>query len=217
MGLLGGVHCAGMCGGIISALTLSIASDKRAHSNTLTLYLLFYNFGRILSYIIAGIAVAVIGAAIKNLGDAMVIRQVFSLIAAGVMILLGLYLTGWWPTAILKIEKAGSLLWRLIEPLARKLLPVNSPGQAFMAGLVWGWLPCGLVYTALLLSLSADSIVQGGLIMASFGIGTLPALFGIGYFSASLLPYLQKQWLRTTSGLMILSFGLYQLISLYVY
>ncbi len=215
MGVLGGVHCAGMCGGIISALTLSISSDKRAHSNTLTLYLLFYNFGRITSYIIAGIAVAALGAAIKNIGDAMVVRQVFSLIAAGVMVMLGLYLTGWWPKAILKIEQAGSLLWKIILPLARKLLPVNSTGQALMAGLVWGWLPCGLVYTALLLSLSAQSIVEGGLIMASFGIGTLPALFGIGFFSASLMPHLQKKWLRTTSGLMILSFGLYQLLMLW--
>jgi hypothetical protein len=216
MGLLGGIHCAGMCGGIISALTLGITRDKREHSNTLTLYLLFYNFGRIVSYIIAGIAMAALGIAIKNIGDAMVIREIFSLIAAGVMILLGLYLTGWWPKAILKIEHAGSFVWKIIEPLARKLLPVKSTGQALMAGLLWGWLPCGLVYTALLLALSAESIVQGGLIMASFGIGTLPALFGIGFFSASLMPHLQKKWLRTTAGLTVLSFGLYQLLTLYV-
>lgn len=215
MGLLGGIHCAGMCGGIISALTFGIAPDKRKHSNTLTLYLLFYNFGRITSYIIAGIAVAALGMAIKNIGDAMIVRQIFSLIAASVMILLGLYLTGWWTKAIHKIEYAGSFIWKLVEPMAKKMIPVNSPGQALMAGLLWGWLPCGLVYTALLLALSAESIVQGGLIMASFGIGTLPELFSIGFFSASLMPHLQKQWLRTTAGLMVLTFGIYQLFILY--
>ena len=125
-------------------------------------------------------------------------------------------LTGWWTKAIRKIEHAGSFVWKIIEPLARKLLPVNSTGQALMAGLLWGWRPCGLVYTALILALSAESIVQGGLIMASFGIGTLPALFAIGFFSASLMPHLQKKWLRTTAGLTVLSFGLYQLLTLYV-
>ena len=126
------------------------------------------------------------------------------------MILLGLYLAGWWPNAILKIEYAGQLIWKLLEPIARKFIPVQSPWQALAAGLLWGWIPCGLVYTALLWALAAHSATQGAFIMASFGLGTLPVMLGIGFFSAHLLPYMQKQWLRSSTGIVMIAFGLYQ-------
>lgn len=215
MGLLGGTHCAGMCGGIVSGLTLGISRDNRDNSATLSLYLLAYNSGRILSYIIAGIIISSIGNIADSIGGGMEVRKILTLIASVVMILLGLYLTGWWTVAIIKIEQAGAVLWRTIEPFAKKFIPIRSTRQAVIAGMLWGWLPCGLVYTALLWAMSADTALQGGVIMASFGIGTLPALLGIGYFSNRVIIHLQKQWVRTMAGIMVAGLGIAQLQTLY--
>lgn len=126
------------------------------------------------------------------------------------MIFLGLYLTGRWKTAIIKIENIGSVLWRRIEPLAKKFIPIRSISHALIAGILWGWLPCGLVYSALFLAMSANSISQGALIMWSFGIGTLPVLLGLGYVSTNFIAHLQKQWVRTTAGTIIICFGIFQ-------
>ncbi len=211
MGLLGGTHCAGMCGGIVTALTLGLPEEKRNNKNTLALFLIFYNCGRILSYIAAGLLIASFSTALESFADAIIVRKVFTLIAATIMIFLGFYLTGWWPKGIRYIEQSGSVIWKVIEPFARKLIPVDSAFQAFIAGIVWGWLPCGLVYTALLWAMSAETILQGGLVMATFGIGTLPTLLAIGFFSDSLLRYIQQQWLRTSAGLLVIGFACYQL------
>ena len=153
---------------------------------------------------------ASLGAVSANYGFGIELRKIFTLLAATVMIFLGLYLTGWWISAILKIEKVGSFFWKIIEPYAKKYVPIRSTGQALIAGLLWGWLPCGLVYSTLFLAMSAKSISQGVLIMLSFGIGTLPVLMTIGYFSDSLIKQLQKKWLRISTGLMIIGFGIFQ-------
>lgn len=212
VGLLGGTHCAGMCGGIVSAITLGLPNEVRGDSHRLTSYLLLYNFGRISSYIIAGLLIASLSLGLSSFADGMVVRQVFTILAAIMMILLGFYLSGWWPKAINKIEKLGFFIWRFIKPLAQKFIPIQSPFQALMAGALWGWLPCGLVYTALIWAMSAETIFQGGLVMACFGIGTLPVLLGIGFFSSSMIQYLQKQWLRSSIGVLMIGFGLYQII-----
>lgn len=217
MGLLGGTHCAGMCGGIVSALTMGLPKEKRENSESLTLYLLLYNFGRISSYILAGLIFASMGSLLEKAGNAMIVREIFTIMAAILMIFLGLYLAGWWKTAINKIEKIGGLLWKGIEPLARKFIPIQSPAQALIAGVLWGWLPCGLVYTALIWAISAESIVQGGLIMASFGVGTLPTLIGIGFFSGTLIRYIQKPWVRILAGMIVAGFGVYQLVGLLLF
>ncbi|MBT3308431.1 MAG: sulfite exporter TauE/SafE family protein [Gammaproteobacteria bacterium] len=212
MGLLGSTHCAGMCGGIVSALSIGI--DPQQRNQRITLYLLAYNGGRILSYMVAGALIATLGSALSTIGEGMVIRQIFTLLSALLMILLGLYLSGWWPAAILKIERGGAIIWHRIEPIARRWIPIRSSLQAWGAGLLWGWLPCGLVYTALLWSLSAESTLQGALIMGSFGLGTLPALFGLGLFSSQLSNHLQQQWVRATAGIMVASFGIFQIFTL---
>ena len=140
----------------------------------------------------------------------MQVRKILTLTAVSVMKFLGLYLTGWWKTAIIKIENIGSVLWRRIEPLAKKFIPIRSISHALIAGILWGWLPCGLVYSALFLAMSANSISQGALIMWIFGVGTLPVLLGLGYVSTNFIAHLEKQWVRTTAGTMIICFGIFQ-------
>ena len=140
----------------------------------------------------------------------MQVRKILTLTAASVMIFLGPYLTGWWKTAIIKIENIGLVLWRRIEPLAKRFIPIRSISHALIAGILWGWLPCGLVYSALFLAMSANSISQGALIMWSFGIGTLPVLLGLYCVSTNFIAHLQKQWVRTTAGTIIIFFGIFQ-------
>ena len=210
IGLLGGTHCVGMCGGIVTALTIGLSNQKRDDGVRFFSYQLSYNIGRILTYTITGALVASIGAVSEQYGFGMQVRKILTLTAESVMIFLGVYLTGWWKTAILKIENIGLVLWHRIEPLAKKFIPIRSISHALIAGILWGWLPCGLVYSALFLAMSANSISQGALIMWSFGIGTLPVLLGLGYVSTNFIAHLQKQWVRTTAGSIIFCFGIFQ-------
>jgi sulfite exporter TauE/SafE len=127
------------------------------------------------------------------------------------MILFGFYLAGWW-RALLVLEKAGAHLWKHLEPLGRRFIPVHSGGQAFMLGLVWGWLPCGMVYAVLALALASGSVLYGGLVMLVFGLGTLPLMIAMGFAIGTLTRVLQGRILRILAGVMVMLFGLYTLV-----
>jgi sulfite exporter TauE/SafE len=208
--LLGGVHCVGMCGGIVGALTLGLSATTPTYFSARLPYLLAYNAGRIISYVMAGVLAGGVGAWAANLASVHHGQQVLQGFAGLFMILLGLYLGGWW-RGLMQVEQAGGLLWRHIEPLGRRLLPVRTPGQALGVGLVWGWLPCGLVYSVLIWAVSAGSALQGGLLMLSFGVGTLPALLVMGAFAAVLAGLVRKPWVRGMAGGLVIALGSYQL------
>ncbi len=124
------------------------------------------------------------------------------------MIVLGLYLTGWWH-GILVIEKAGQRIWRVIEPLGKRFMPPRTPLQVFGLGLVWGWLPCGLVYSALALAAVSASPQRGTLLMLGFGLGTLPMLLAMGSVAGRLRKIVQHSLVREISGAIIILFGVY--------
>ncbi|ANJ67728.1 hypothetical protein A9404_10380 [Halothiobacillus diazotrophicus] len=208
VGFFGGVHCIGMCGGIVGALTFGLPADKRATARQLMPYLLAYNLARITSYTLAGAIAGLIGAFGLSLIP-LQHAQLYLLIVAGLfMVLMGLYVGGWW-FGLTRIERVGSRLWRHIEPLGRKLMPVRSPRQALLLGFVWGWLPCGLVYSVLIWALSAGSAAQGALLMLGFGLGTLPNLLLMGAFAAQLSAFTRKPWVRWIAGTAVTGFGLY--------
>ena len=127
--------------------------------------------------------------------------------AGFMMILTGLYIAQIW-FGIVHIEKVGKVLWRYLQPLTRKVLPIKHPHQALLAGMVWGWLPCGLVYSTLTWSVASGSALQGALIMLAFGLGTLPALFAAGMAAKTLAQWVQKRAVRLLSGLLLVLFGL---------
>ena len=129
------------------------------------------------------------------------------------MILLGLYLAGWW-SGLARVERAGGLLWKRIEPLGRRLLPVRSPWQALLLGMVWGWLPCGLVYSVLIWSLSAGGMLQGALLMGAFGLGTLPNLLLMGAAAGWLAGTLRQPLVRRIAGTLVILLGLAMLFQL---
>ncbi len=203
VGLLGGTHCVGMCGGIVGALSLGAPARWSMH--------LAYNAGRILSYGVAGAMAGALGAASLTLEGQAPVRLFLYLLANLMLVALGLYLLGL-TRALAFSERLGQKLWRHVQPLTRRFLPARSVAQAFPLGLLWGWLPCGLVYSALATALTAGSAERGALLMLSFGLGTLPNLLLAGILLARLNEFVRRPAVRIVSGLLVLGFGLYGLL-----
>lgn len=208
-GLMGGAHCIGMCGGIMSALTFAVPPSMR-HPARLGGLLLSYNLGRILSYMVAGALVAALGTLVALSPAARVGLQV---VAAVMLILMALYIANWWK-GLLRVEATGRYLWRYLEPLGRRLMPVVHLPQAFALGAIWGWLPCGLVYSMLAWSLATADPQQGALLMGAFGLGTLPALLATGLAARQMGQLIRHPATRTVAALTIIGFALWQLWSL---
>lgn len=207
IGLLGGVHCAGMCGGIVSAITVQMPEESRTWPIHLA-----YNLGRILSYTAAGALMGALGSLGLLLNNALPVQMVLYVTANLMMIALGLYLTGMTKTLAFA-ERAGQSLWRRLQPATRRFLPVRGVRQAFPLGVLWGWLPCGLVYSALTMTLMTGSAWRGATTMLAFGLGTLPNLMLAGLLLTRFRRVLQGRTLRLMSGSLVLGFGLWGLVN----
>ncbi len=211
IGLSGGAHCFGMCGGIVGALTLGLPPASGHPLRARLPYLLAYNLGRIASYMVAGALAGGMGAWAAHLLSVHRAQLGLQLLAGLFMILLGLYLAGWSAT-LGRLERAGGILWRRIEPLGRRWLPVRTPAQALGIGLVWGWLPCGLVYSVLVWAIGAGGAPQGALLLLSFGLGTLPALLAMGTAAAALAEFVRRPAVRRVTGSLVMLFGGYEIV-----
>jgi sulfite exporter TauE/SafE len=210
VGLLGGVHCVGMCGGIVGALTFGLPPEKRDSFTTILPYQLAYNLGRLISYGIAGAIMGGLGMMLGQLIPLYQLQQILYGFAGIFMILLGLYLGGWW-SGLIRIEKLGGPVWRTIEPFAKRLLPIRHPGQALILGLAWGWVPCGLVYSVLIWSVSSGGVLEGAGLMLAFGLGTLPNLLAMGFAATALSRWSRDIRVRRLAGVMVILFGCYAL------
>ena len=203
LGVLGGGHCLGMCGGLMGALTLAIPPEQRARRLQL---LLAYNLGRICSYALAGLLLGLAGWALASSPAALALRVVAGLL----MIVMGLYLAGWW-SGLTRIEALGRGLWRFIQPLTRRFMPVTSLPRALVLGGLWGWLPCGLVYSTLLWAASQGNALHSAALMFTFGLGTLPVLIATGLAAERLTALLRRQGIRMAGGVLVILFGLWTL------
>ncbi|MCZ9638904.1 MULTISPECIES: sulfite exporter TauE/SafE family protein [Pseudomonas] len=203
LGLLGGGHCLGMCGGLMGALTLAIPPEQRARRVRL---LLAYNLGRVLSYACAGLLLGLAGWAVASGPAALALRVA----AALLLIAMGLYLAGWW-SGLTRIEALGRGLWRHIQPVASRLLPVSSLPRALLLGALWGWLPCGLVYSTLLWAASQGQAGYSAALMLAFGLGTWPVLLATGLAAERVNALLRRRSVRMAGGLLVILFGLWTL------
>ena len=206
VGLLGGVHCAGMCGGIVGALSFGMASTASRWP-----ILLAYNAGRISSYTLAGAIMGALGFYFSGMLPVQTAQRVLLSLAGLFLVLMGMYLAGWW-NALARIERVGGVLWRKIEPFGRGLLPVRSAWQGYLLGLLWGWLPCGLVYSALVWTVSAGGAMEGASLMLAFGLGTLPNLLLMGIAATQLARWLRQPWVRAFAGGLVILFGVLLLL-----
>jgi len=201
LGLLGGGHCLGMCGGLMGALTLAIPPEQRGRRLRL---LLAYNLGRILSYASAGLLLGLAGWAVASSPAALALRVV----AALLLIAMGLYLAGWW-SGLTRIEALGRGLWRHIQPVASRLLPVSSLPRALLLGALWGWLPCGLVYSTLLWAASQGNAGYSAALMLAFGLGTWPVLLATGLAAERVNALLRRRSVRVAGGVLVMLFGIW--------
>jgi sulfite exporter TauE/SafE len=195
LALAGGGHCAGMCGGIVGALSLSPGGRARPVTFTLA-----YHSGRAFSYMLAGTLVGGLGQASLALRGSLVVHQALFAFASIALLVAGLYVAGYAPVAR-RMETAGSLLWRHVEPWSRPLIPATTPGRAAALGMLWGWLPCGMVYGALLLAMGTGSMLAGAATMGAFALGTLPSLLAAGFFARKAGERAARQGLRRLVGI----------------
>lgn len=202
MGMLGSTHCVGMCGGISVALSFALPEEAR-RGWRLFAFQLAYNTGRILTYTLLGVAVGALAHGILG-GWA---QSPWPRVAAGVlMVLMGLYLAGWW-MGLQKLERMGGPAWKSLEPLRKVVLPVDRFWKALVAGGLWGFLPCGLVYSALALALARADMAVSGATMLAFGLGTMPVLLVTGTLAGRVRALLQRGGTRQAAGVLVILFG----------
>jgi sulfite exporter TauE/SafE len=206
IGLMGSAHCAAMCGGIAGALTLGI-DDNRQHRLPI---IAGFHIGRILSYALIGALLG--GVMVALAGEIKPLSVALRLLAGLLLIAMGLYVANWW-TGLTSLERIGVPVWSRLQPLTNKLLPVKTTGGALALGGLWGWLPCGLVYSALSWAVTAGSTLEAASRMLLFGIGTLPAMVTMSVAADTSRRLLQQQNTRRVAGILLIAFGLWTLVT----
>ena len=199
-GLLGGVHCAGMCGGIAAALSATAPGPAFARA-------LAFNSGRIVSYSFAGALAGATGALLAAAGPVLFVQAALFVAANVLMLMLGLYVAGV-SRAVVRLEGAGGALWARLASLRRALFPVDSTARALAAGAVWGWVPCGLVYGMLALALASGDALSGAMVMIAFGLGTAPTLLAAGMAAHLILSLRRIAWVRHLAGGLLVALAL---------
>ena len=237
-GLAGSVHCAGMCGGIVSAFSVGGPSAAPVRARVIPIartgrgagvpavagaggsaaaawagahagafgHVLAYNSGRIGSYMLAGAIAGGIAGSIASLAQMASAQLIAYWMANLMLVAMGLYLMDAW-RGLARIEALGGILWRRVQPLVKPLVPMDTPLKALALGSLWGWVPCGMVYSMLLTAMLSGSALDGALVMGAFGLGTLPMLLAMGLAGSKLRQYLQKRSVRVACGLLVLGFG----------
>jgi hypothetical protein len=226
IGLLGGVHCVGMCGGIVSAFSVAagrrplpipvaVANGSGAIAQSAMLEdaarVAAYNAGRLGSYAVAGAIAGGIAQGARTLSFMSSLQVGGYWLANLMLVALGLYLMNAW-NGLAHVEALGRHLWRRLQPLTRYLIPIDSPGKALALGALWGWVPCGMVYSVLLTAMLSGSAWSGAAVMLAFGAGTLPVLLTMGLLGTRLQAWTRKRGIRLASGLIVLAFGLLGLV-----
>lgn len=233
-GLLGGVHCAGMCGGIVSALGMmrqrtggslrgisvsieasastSVARQANAAPSAL-LSVSLYNLGRLSTYTALGAMAGAVGSFAWMMNSMLPVQQIAYLISSLLLLLMGLYVMGEKRIATV-VESAGALLWTRISPLATRTLTRSGVGNSILAGSLWGLVPCGMVYAVLSASLVSGNATNGALLMLVFGLGTLPNLMLLGMSGQWLAKASRNLVVRRCAGLLIIGFGVAGLVHL---
>lgn len=211
-GLASGVHCASMCGGIVGALSMQVEQPLSGPGRGGQWRLhLGYSLGRIFSYTVAGALFGALGS-VGMIYDGVLPVQIALYVLANLMLIaLGVYLAGF-TRVLAPLERAGQVLWRRIQPVTRRFLPVRSVAQAVPLGALWGFLPCGMVYGVLAAALMTGSAWRGAGLMLAFGLGTLPNLLLAGLALGRFRDFARNAKVRLAAGLLVLGFGVFGLL-----
>ncbi len=218
LGLAGSGHCLTMCGGVNSVVLLrdqpsATSADSLIASSTApqsTLMIPLFSIGRITSYAFAGFLLGSVGLAVQTLGKGV---MHWAHLFAGVLLLAMAAYTGRWWMGLTKLEALMAKPWQLLQPLTSQLIPARTPQAALLLGALWGWLPCGLVYSALAWSALSGGPLQSAALMFAFGLGTLPSMLGAGFFAHQLAGLLQRHNVQQAAAILLLLFALYTIYS----
>lgn len=205
VGLLGGVHCLGMCGGIASAMAVSAPGARPAWP-----LMLAFNAGRVGTYAVAGAVAGLAGSLSLFLNNVLPVQLAMYVLANLMLVALGLYLFGI-SRYVRVLERPGAHLWRKLQPALRRVMPAHTLPRALALGALWGWLPCGLVYSMLATALLAGEAWRGAAVMLAFGLGTLPNLLFAGALMRLLAAWRAGRFARLTAGTLVLGMGLFGL------
>lgn len=200
MGLFGSPHCLGMCGGIVTAFGLSMQHVSDSKKNGL---ILTYHVGRLISYSLLGLIASVVGVAIFQ---SIMSNSAPRIVLGAVLVLIGLAMFGL--PLFNQLERVGMRFWQSLAPLRKKVFPIDSFGKALFAGLLWGFLPCGLVYGALMMAIAGNNIATGAALMFVFGLGTMPMLIATQKTVGILQSSIKNFRLRQINGVIMMLSGL---------
>lgn len=212
IGFFSSLHCLGMCGGIVGAMTMSLPVSIRQNPKKLLAYSLAYNAGRIGSYTLAGLLAGFLGQSVITLlplwaGQGL--RILFSLL----LILIGLSMSGFFPQ-LSYIEKTGQSLWCSLQPLLTKVYPPGTYMRALLAGMLWGWLPCSLVYYCLGIAVTLANPLDAALFMLAFGGGNLLTLLSASFLFGKLAFIKHARELKLLAALVLVVWGIFSLLTL---
>ena len=208
IGILGSGHCLGMCGGLASAFSLTIKSSGPLGKAS---KLLGFQLGRITSYMLIAL---LFGYSMQTLTQWLAVKPLLNglrIFANLMLIAMGLYIARWW-FGLQWLEKRGGVIWKRLQPLTQKLMPVSYFHQSLSLGLLWGWLPCGLVYSALITSISYADGHLSALYMLGFGLGTLPSMLLTGFAANRMQQALSSPLFRQVAGALIIFYAMSQLL-----
>lgn len=200
MGLFGSPHCLGMCGGIVTAFGLSMQHVSDSKKNGL---ILTYHLGRLISYALLGLIASLVGVAIFQ---SIMSNSAPRIVLGAVLMLIGLAMLGL--PLFNQLEKFGMRFWQSLAPLRKKVFPIDSFGKALFAGLLWGFLPCGLVYGALMMAIAGNNVATGAALMFVFGLGTMPMLIATQKTVGMLQSSIKNFRLRQINGVIMMLSGL---------
>ena len=205
IGLMSSAHCLGMCGGISVALGMGVQGNRYQKFSRL----FAHNSGRILCYALLGLLAGAISQAFTSTFQSIAFYlRVFS----GLMLIaMGLYIAQWW-MGLTVLEKAGQQLWQKIQPRMSLFKPASRLRNAFMLGLCWGLLPCGLVYSVLIWAAAAQNAMHSAVLMLFFGLGTMPAMVASGFGASQLKHFLQNSKVRVMVALLLCLLGIWTIM-----
>lgn len=205
IGFLGSTHCLGMCGGISASLSMALPVGSGFRWRQ-TIMLLAFNGGRISSYVIIATLVALLSTSAT--AEWAKLGPLLRTLAGLLLVAMGLSMARWWQ-GIRYVERLGAPVWRRLSPLTSRLLPVRSPTRALMLGTLWGWLPCGLVYSTLGWAALQPTVASAAATMLFFGLGTLPSMLATGYAATAVQRVRQQPYFRQLAAVLLIAFGIW--------
>jgi uncharacterized protein len=204
-GIAGSAHCFAMCGSLAGAFGMRAraigVSAGGAFGNALS-----YHVGRLSGYSVAGAICGLLGATLQAVLDLARIGSWLRIASGVLLLLIALRMLSPW-NPLHWLETLGAKFWRGLQPLTQKTGALNGRAQALALGFLWGWLPCGLVYSMLLFAALSGNALHGGAILLAFGLGTLPAMLTSTVLASQVQRLLRNRWPRLASGILLLLLG----------